>query len=232
VSAAPLEPEYEPRLAEAAVLHAVRHHPDERRFHAEREAAYAIADPEPREAAFDTLHGRWFARLGLDRPFRAALTEQPRVADGCGRWLVVSARGRRDEAGDLLVGAGARPTLVLRVTAETVADGAKLWPLLRRELLHVADMLDPAFGYEPALPAEVPRGRERALRANYRVLWNAYVDGRLVRLGALPTTVLDDHRRTFARAGVAHALEELCMAGGITHRRLLALAGGVAPGRG
>lgn len=228
-----LDPEFDPRLVEAAVLGAVREPAHERAFHAERDDLYGITESEPRDAAFDALHARWFVRLGLDRPFRDAIGEEPRVAAGCGRWLVAAARGVGDEAGDLLVGSDVRPTLLVRVTPGTVAVVERLWPLLRRELLHAADMLAPGFGYAAALPLGAGSGgRERSIRDNYRVLWNAYVDGRLVRLGALPGTVraerLCEFERAFPHLGLrtGAAFEEFFGGQGLTHAVLMAFAAG------
>ena len=232
-----LEPEWEPRLVEAAVLAATRGSADERRFHAERDAHYEIAEPEAREAAFATLHARWFACLTLDRPLHEALALRPEVAVGCGRCLVMRARGGRDEGGDLLVAPESRPVLSVRVCPETVAEPERLRLLLRRELLHVADMLAPRFGYEPALPERVAGGgRERAVRDNYRVVWDAYVDGRLVRAGLVPTGARADRFRDFARAfshlgdALEATFERFFIASELTHVELLAFAAGDVAG--
>ncbi len=228
-----LEPEFDPRLVEAAVLAAVTGTAGEREFHAERDGLYQIAEPEPREAAFAALHARWFERLALDRPFRETLAERPEIATRCGRWLVTRARAARDEAADLLVAPPAPPTLLVRVTPETVAVGARFSLLLRRELLHVADMLDPRFGYAPSLPEGVAGGpREGVVRGNYRVLWDAYVDGRLARAGLIPATAragrLGEFNRRFSHLGegTEAAFERVFDAHELTHAELLAFAAG------
>jgi hypothetical protein len=235
VTAERLDPEFDPRLVEAALLAASRGHAREGEFRAERDRLYEGADGERREAAFAAHHARWFARLALDRPFRRALAEQPAIGAACDRWLVARARGRRDEAADLLAGAAVRPTLLIQVTPESVAAPERLWPLLRRELQHVADMLDPAFGYEAALPASVAGGpRGRAVRDHYRVLWDAWVDGRLVRRGVLPETAREDRLADFARAFPhleAAVFDHIFGAPWLTHRSLVALATGHHPAR-
>jgi hypothetical protein len=231
VSAGGLQPEFEPRLVEAAVHEAVRGHGEERAFHGEREAVYEIGEAEAREAGFDALHVRWFERLALDRPFGEVLAGEPAIAAGCGRWLVAGARDRRDEAADLLVAAGDRPTLVVLVMPQTVATPERLRLLLRRELLRVGDMLDPGFGYEPAPPpGAAGAGGGGAARAAYRVLWDAYVDGRLVRLGVLPGTVRQDRLKEFVRAfgdldaGGEIAFERFFGGQPLTHGELVAFA--------
>lgn len=233
----PLEPEWDPGLVEAAVLAAMRGGADEAAFRAERDALYEIVEPEDREAAFAALHARWFERLALDRPLREALAMRPEVAAGCARCLVTRARGGRDEGGDLLVAPATRPILSVRVSPETVAAPERLRLLLRRELLHVADMLAPRFGYEPALPEHVAGGpRERTVRDNYRILWDAYVDGRLVRAGLIPAAARADRFREFARAffhlgeRLEAAFERFFDARELTHVDLLGFAAGDVTG--
>lgn len=201
MSAGRLAPEFDPRLVEAAVLEAIRGHVHGREFHAEREAVYEVGEPEPREAAFEALHARWFERLALDQAFDQTLAERPELAARCGRCLIARARGRRDEVADLLVTPDDRPTLVVLVMPETVAVPERLRILLRRELLRIGDMLDPRFGYEPVPPAGAAGGAwSWARRDAYRVLWDAYVDGRLARLGVLPSTARRDRMGEFVRA--------------------------------
>jgi len=233
----PLEPEWDPRLVEAAVLAAMHAGAEASVFHAERDAPYAIAEAEGREAAFAALHAAWFGRLALDRPLREALAMRPEVAAGCARCLVALARGGRDEGGDLLVAPATRPILSLRVSPETVAAPERFRLLVRCELLHVADMLDPRFGYEPSLPEGVAGGaRERAVRDNYRVVWNTYVDGRLARAGLVPPVIRADRFREFARAffhlgeQIEGAFERFFDAPELTHADLLGFAAGDVAG--
>jgi hypothetical protein len=195
-----LDPQYDPALVEAAVLEAVGARGEGREFHAAREGLYTVPDVEARERAFADLHGRWFERLGLHRPFLAALDEQPRIAVSCDRWVVLRARSASEEAADLLAARAGRPTLLVELTPSTTAAPARMAAVLRHELMHVADMLDPDFGYTPELPADV-RGTpsEAAVRSRYRVLWGVYVDGRLVRAGRAPRERRDGRLAEFIR---------------------------------
>jgi hypothetical protein len=228
-----LEPEFEPRLVETSVLEAMRGHAREHEFHVERDAVYDVVDPERREAAFTALHGRWFARAALDRPFHAALAEQPAVSRACARWLVGGARAARDEAADLLVGPDTGRTLLVRVHPRTVAAPASLLRFLRRELLHVADMVDAAFGYEAALPLNIAGGpRAQVVRDRYRVLWNSYVDGRLLRRGHVPPAARQERIAEFGRAfpglgaRTGATFEKFFGGQRLTHAALLAFACG------
>lgn len=231
--------EYDPALLEAAVLCAVTGHPEEAPFRAARDPLYELDDGEEREAAFAALHVRWFERLGLAVPLAQALAEQPRVAAGCARCVVGRAVAARDEGADLRGAPPAPPVLLVRLRPETIADPACLLRLLRRELQHVADMLHPDFGYAPR-PGAAARGLPDALlAARYRVLWDAWVDGRLVRQGYLPATARAERLRDFARAfpGLADRLEDafdrFFLAARCTHAELLAFAAGegAAPSR-
>jgi hypothetical protein len=73
--------------------------------------------------------------------------------------------------------------------------------LLRAELLHVADMVDPAYGYEPALP-EVDGGPTyaRLLQDSYRALWDVTVAGRLTRRGIGAPALVAQARAAFGAA--------------------------------
>jgi hypothetical protein len=172
--------DYEPALVEAAVLAAAG---DDQAFHDARDPLYAVADPEARETAFVTLHVRWFERLGLGRLLPEALAERPAVAAACSRCVVTRAGRAAAEAADLLVAPPQRPTLLVRLTPERLAARGRALAFLRRELLHVADMLAPDFGYEPRLAGGGPWRPDERHRERYRVLWDAYVDGRLAAEG-------------------------------------------------
>ncbi len=182
--------EYEPWLVEEAVLHAIRGRRLEPEFRRERDRAYAHADVEERDAAFRQLHARWFAALDLDAPLRRALEELPILARETRACRVAAARARTKEGADLYVQQDAalaprqRRVILVRMMPARFSTPESLLELLRHELLHVADMLDPAFGYEPSLQCSGSDPSFQSLiRGRYRVLWKATVAGRLLGLG-------------------------------------------------
>lgn len=66
--------------------------------------------------------------------------------------------------------------------------------------MHIADMLDPGFGYEPELPpAEGGPTHDRLLKERYRVLWDATIDGRMLRRGWAPDSLRTERLREFCR---------------------------------
>jgi hypothetical protein len=241
-----MEIEYEPRFLDEAVLRAAAARPDGRLFFREREAVFRIPDPEARGRAFDALNVVWAERFEITRPLREALAEQPLVTDGVARCGVGRALDRRSAGAELLVRppafgepAAAGRRLRLLLPPELLLAPDRLGAMLRRELLHVADMLDPAFGYAPRLPGV--RGGpavERLMRDRYRVAWDVTVDGRLARAGKLPATVRDaraaDFQATFAMLGasVYAVFTQLFEGSRPTHAALVELVVSVTRGAG
>jgi hypothetical protein len=190
-------------LAEEAVLLAIAAHAEEPSFRRARDPLYRLP-PEDRESAFTRLHQEWLVRLGLDQPVRHALYELPELAEATARCLVSRAYSRADETVDLLIapeepGRGGRSVLV-RVRATALQHGPRLLGWLRSELLKVSDMLDPGFGYEPALPVSGDPADQRLARERYRAIWDVSAVGRLVRRGVATEQAVDAARRTFAAA--------------------------------
>ncbi len=200
-----MEIEYEPRFLDEAVLQAASVRPEGRLFYRERERVYTVRDPEKRGRAFDVLNVAWWERLGLGGPLAEALAEQPLIEREVARCAVGRPARREDAGAELLVRPASPPgpadrLLRLLLAPELVIAPDVLTPFLRRELQHVADMLDPGFGYEPRLPVDVGGAAyERLLRERYRVVWDATVDGRLVRAQRLPARVEAERKMQFAR---------------------------------
>ena len=186
---------YAPDLVEEAVLLAERTMAavDVRAFRSERDAIYLIAAAQIREPAFQSVHWTWFIRLGLNRVLEQVIDERTSISRRLLRGLVRRAHTGRDEGGDLidrvvsnglLVPTPDTPTLLLRLRPRTLLDPVSLRTLLHHELTHVEDMLDPAFGYERALPASDDGPSADVILADrYRIVWDSSIDGRLVRSG-------------------------------------------------
>jgi hypothetical protein len=230
--------EYEPRLVEEATLLAVAGHPEESAFRRERDRLYEIADPEAREAAFRAFHAAWFERLGLGRPIGWAIEERGLIKRAAERCLVVSAVSSREEGAELFV-AERRRSVAIRLAPATLLAPERLLALLRHELLHIADMLDPHFAYEPWLSASDAGPAHRdLLKDRYRVVWDAYIDGRLSRLGWAPAGVraerLNDFRRAFPMLGerAEAAFERFFSAASLRHAELAAFTVDPGSGRG
>ncbi len=179
-------------------------------FHAERDALYDVGGPAAeRDTAFQRLASRYFQTLGFAALFAQRFAECPFLADRIQAAVVRRVWSRKEERVELYASdASGRPamqglsmTLLLGLQAERCLETPQLTSFLRHELLHVSDMLDPAFAYDPhpalggACDAEDDVTRER-----FALLWNLVVDGRMRRQG-WPAPVEDTaRRRDFERA--------------------------------
>lgn len=237
---------YDAGLVEAAALLSERSllRAERARFRAERNRIYECEDGDEREARFEELHGRFFLQIGLDRPLHAALAEHPDILRRVGACHALRAVARRDEGADLRddLAPDARPgrrlpALVLRLRPESLLEPERLAPFLRRELQHVADMLDPAFGYERELPADdADPARANLLRERYRAVWDVTVDGRLAARHGLELQALQARRSAFARVfpalggGAERAFERWLTEPSPTHAAILEFVRAAVPG--
>lgn len=199
---------YDARLVEETVFLALRGHADEEAFHAARHGCYDIADSEERDRVFQQHHTSWFKRLGLGDAVERAFAEQSSIAQRVQVCVVGRAISRKDESAELFVGTPEeglserqRRSVGLLLRPQSLLDSESLLDFLRHELFHITDMLSPDFAYEPTLPqSEGGPTYDLLLRNRYRTLWDATIDGRLVRLGWAPSYRREERWRDFVRA--------------------------------
>lgn len=230
--------DYDPALLEEAVLVAMSGRPEEQKFRRERNPIYEIEDSDEREAQFRAFHREWFLRLRLGDPIEQALNERPMIAESTRCCLVAAAPGKKNESAELFVsppGDGLddseRHSIGLLIKATSFRDAESLLLLLRHEFLHISDMLDPDFGYTPSsFLAEDADIRNTILQERYRAMWDATIDGRLVRMGMAPASRrsrrLVDFARTFPEFGeqTEQAFTRFFDESGHTHPELVAYA--------
>lgn len=209
-------------------------------YHQRVDALYDLSgDDRRREVAFQEVHAEFFGRLGFEGTLRRHLAEFPLLESELNGITFLKAVARKQEGAELFVrrgdeAAGSRPhrTAVVRLRAELLLDGDQLSLLLRRELYHVSDMLDPAFAYRPDLgDTGESIAQQNLVRDRYRVLWSLYVDARLVRASRAPAAVLEQRQRTLNKAfeGLGERdtraiFETVCDTRSRTHAELLVLA--------
>ncbi|GMV96442.1 MAG: hypothetical protein AMXMBFR83_08080 [Phycisphaerae bacterium] len=243
--------EYQPALIERAVgLLAARDAEFERRLHRRVDPLYALPPGRERETAFQNAYAELFVRSGLNGLIDRLLAERPSIAAGVHRCVVLEAARRTAESVDLFVSTtegqqeNRRRSLLIQVVAASLLEPARLECFLRRELLHVADMLDPRFEYRPDRFEGPPARRDRT-RERYRLLWNIYVEGRLRRDGLSDERVVRGLEEGFARLfpsatreSVPFDFRTVFAADVITHPQLLSWASwpepsviGAGPGR-
>lgn len=230
--------EYDARLVEEAILERITGHPEEDRFRRTRNRIYQLEDVEEREERFRELHAHWFSRLYLGRPVTASLGEQPILVRETRRCCVLPAISSHDEGADLHElrespshAAKAERAILVKLKPNRFLDPSSLQALLRHELMHIADMLDPRFGYQPVLPkSEAGSAYDHLVRDRYRVLWNTWIDGRLSRRGWAPEGIrekrLAECAATFSVSAeqARKKFQELFDSDSQTHTRLMALA--------
>jgi hypothetical protein len=234
-----------PDLMEEAVLLAERQAPPAvaHAFRLERDAIYEIVDPDRREAGFHQFACRWFTRFGLRERLEGIIGRHAPFAASVAEGRVVRAVKRSAEGADLVDvaarhPAGSRPLLVVRLLPESLLAPDALAALLAHELRHVADMLDPAFGYERTQPESVGGPlADNLLRDRYRVVWDVTIDGRIARASSARSQVREprwqEFKTTFAALGdgCADAFDYWWTVAQPTHAGLLAFAAG-SPGAG
>ena len=160
-------------------------------YHALADPAYPLAPPA-REEAFQQIHRRLFRQWHLAAPLEAVLAEFPTLQEQVQTLWVVRAPTSRDEGADL--GFPGRTAAIVRLLPRRFLDPSGLGRLLRHELTHLADMLDPTFAYEPReqIPGILPT-EESLVRDRYRLLWDITIDSRLLQAGR--ETVADKEER-------------------------------------
>jgi len=181
---------YDPRLIEETVFHAQRDRCVSVELEEARNRVYEVADADERETLFNDLNRSWFVRLGLGKTIEQALQEQTLIIDQVENCFIVRATQAKEESAELFVAQDANRknlehrTLRVLLRPESLFDAKALTLFLRHELFHIADMLDPAFGYEPTLP-KAPGGPtyDTLIINRYRVLWDITISGRMLHRG-------------------------------------------------
>lgn len=171
------------------------------RFNREREKLYSILDPDQRNTAFFRLHLDWFLEWGLEKVLGGLVSEFSLLPTALGLLAFRKARGKGDEGAELYVSAETGRNAVVAVRPERFESDGRLRGFMRRELMHLQDMVDPAFGYSPDLhlPGQTP-ARQRLTRERYRLLWDITIDGRLANSGRGTMDRREQHRILFDRA--------------------------------
>ena len=140
------------------------------RFHRQREKLYSIADPNDRNATFFSVQLDWFREWGLEAELGAVLAEFP-LMEKLAALAVRKAQSKSDEGTELYVNEEGQRTGVLVLRMERLAQDFGLTTYLRHEFTHLHDMLNPVFGYSPALDLPgLNQAQVRLARERYRLL--------------------------------------------------------------
>ncbi len=153
-------------------------------FREQANAVYADVPSRKREAAFFALYRRYFRELGYPDRVKSILAEFTGGGDLPSECYLVRTFRDEEESAQL---SEDRTRLGVQIRLETLRDAKRCAYLLRHELTHILDILDPDFKYDTSRPlSEVSPSEESLFRDRYRTLWDLSVDGRLERKGFLP----------------------------------------------
>ncbi len=164
-------------------------------FRKQVDAIYTDVPPRKREAAFFVLYRRYFVKMGYPDRVKDILSEF--TGEGALPSECYFARTFRDEEESAQLSEdGTR--LGVQIKVETLCDPERCAYLLRHELIHILDILDPAFEYDTSRPLSgVSPSEESLFRDRYRTLWDLSVDGRLERKGLLPQDIRERRAAEF-----------------------------------
>jgi hypothetical protein len=171
------------------------------RFHAERERVYRVLEPGTREQRFHEVYVAWFREWGLEERWHRIWREMPQLERQLSYLVICRPRAGWEPGVELYMNREGGPSAVLVLPPERLFEDTRLEAFLRHEFTHLADMLDPEFGYDPdEVTARVPAGLERLVRERYRLLWDITIDGRLAAAGHPVETSRETHAGALARA--------------------------------
>lgn len=224
--------EYELSLIETAVFLAVRNDQElGRAYHRAIDPLYEIEDPEQRRREFEPAFRSFFTSLGLDRVVGGLITERPLVEQRVERCVVREAARKKSESAELFIPESHDQTskriMVIEVCPQSLIDSDRFVFRMRRELLHVADMLDERFGYQ----RDTFSGQlsfQNLQRDRYRVLWDTFVAGRLQAEGFGTDAEVTRLEEAFARVfygmnqgAIRTAFRAVLRADSLTHRDMM-----------
>ena len=197
-------------------------------YHRKADFIYEEYDVSERQQEFEKLDWSFFHRLGIPGRLDEEVRKFPIITEHVSNIVVSVATQQADETADLLDHCDEQ--MLISICPETLVD----WNIRRRyllnELLHVADMLDPAFLYERKKLGNSP-SEEEIVRQRFSLLWRIYVDGRLEHQGETPFLLIgeceQEFDRLFKRVPIVHRkkiLEKLWSSSTLIYRQLVGFA--------
>jgi hypothetical protein len=193
--------EYDPGLIQEVVLKEIERREKDgdsnlfREYHKAADPIYEEYPIESRETQFGKLHERIFLELGFGETVNKTLDEFPELKEKADAVIVGKSFTKHDERADLSTDL---KTIGIKIRTELFFDQRDLQKLLRHELMHVSDLLDKEYEYkyserlDVSFPAE-----ENIVRERYRILWDIYIDSRLIRSGRETVSDKDGRCREF-----------------------------------
>lgn len=212
-------------------------------FHELADPIYEKYSLDDREPEFKKLYQYLFGTWGFSDIIRDAFEEFPELKERVGIVLIKGVLKEDQEGVDILRKWGSLEQELAKSFEEKGLKGVgiKLIPrrfydpaltrYCRHELTHIADMMDPQFGYDPDTKVGQNPGEETLILQRYRVLWCLSIDSRLERAGKEPMLAKEDRFKEFRSwyrkipAGqLKSVFEGLWQADFLTHSELVEMA--------
>ncbi len=151
-----------------------------RDFHREREELYnRNSTVEERNQFFKNFYENYFEKTGLKERFEKNILEFPLLLRSDVLIFVKRVWTKKDEEVELFNQDGQK-TIYVGLQVIRVLDQTFLETFLRRELMHISDILDPAFEYNPQASLGGKNELEdNLIRDRFRVLWDMDIHERL-----------------------------------------------------
>ncbi len=190
----------DPQFAERVVFEATRSdHQLCDLYHRAFSRCYQAPTDRQREDSFKNVHNEWFAHLGFRRRIENLIAEFLNVNQRISR-TVVCGPNQRQKQGAELYGSPGRYTMVIAVPASLLLDEAAFFFWARHELLHLDDLLDPGFAYQPNVrPGGSSPLEDRRILERYSTLWAMSIDARLTARAAAHPLAKDKRQTEFLR---------------------------------
>jgi hypothetical protein len=152
-----------------------------RRFRFERDRIYSIQDGDDRNEAFAKLHLKWFHEWSCDALINAVASDLPQMSRMLGRLVCRKAQHVREEGAELFVSEQTGRNGVLAICTATFHDTTRLQRFLYHELMHLEDLVDPAFEFNKDVDFHLMDASQMKLaQSRYRLLWSISIDARLI----------------------------------------------------
>ncbi|MBI4042915.1 MAG: hypothetical protein HY391_05510 [Deltaproteobacteria bacterium] len=186
-----------------------------KRFFSERERLYEQKrDAERGGDSFHSFYVRYFQELGFQSIFEKAIASF-NILCGIELSVIVLRVWRDQDEGAELYGDDERKTVRISIRVTRFFDRESLSGFLDQELLHISDLLDPAFCYpENSFLGEASLGglsdmENNVIRGRFRLLWNIYVEARLQKMGKKRLMTTEERRKEFETSFSHWSREEI-----------------------
>lgn len=143
------------------------------------ESRTAAKADEKSQEFFQNFYQDYFEKTGLHSFFEKMILDYPLLNTAQTTIFIKRVWSRKQEGAELFFD-GKNKTVLINLQIIRLENLAELAAFFRHELMHISDMLDPAFQYRnnPSLGG-VCEAENDLVRERFRILWDLYITARL-----------------------------------------------------